>query len=204
VYTQADAPLDDLYIKVPKGVEVENGRCEDYVMNVNKNVYSTHQAGWVWNKHLIAKLKLIGFTQSKIDECVFYQGQCIYVLYTNDSILVGPDDDELDAIVNDMQTSGLNLMVEGKIDDFLGMNIDRWDDGTFNLMQPHLIDQILKEMRLHSNNVSVKTMPAAVSKALKWHSGSQSFDRHYNYRSIIGKLSFLDKSMRPDPSHTTH
>jgi len=129
VYTQADAPIEDLYVKVPKGVEVENGRCEDYVMKVNKNVYGTHQAGRVWNKHLVAKLESIGFTQSKINECVFYQGQCIYVLYTDDSILIGPDDDELDAIVNDMQTSGLKLTMEGKINNFLGVNIDRRDDG---------------------------------------------------------------------------
>ena len=71
-YTQADAPLDNLYVKVPRGVEVENGKCEDYVLKVNKNVYGTHQAGRVWNKHLVNKLKSIRFTQSKIDECVFY------------------------------------------------------------------------------------------------------------------------------------
>jgi len=64
-YTQVNVPLDDLYVKVPKGVEVENGRREDYVMKVNKNVYGTHQAGWVWNKHLVTKLELIGFTQAK-------------------------------------------------------------------------------------------------------------------------------------------
>jgi hypothetical protein len=72
-YTQADAPLDNLYVKVPRGVEVENGKREDYVLKVNKNVYGTHQAGRVWNKHLVNKLKSIGFTQSKIDECVFYR-----------------------------------------------------------------------------------------------------------------------------------
>jgi len=88
-------------------------------------------------------------------------------LYTNDSILVGPDDDELDAVVNAMQTSGLKLTVEGKINIFLGVNMDRRDDGTINLMQPHLIDQILKEMRLHSDNVGMKMTPVAVLKVLK-------------------------------------
>jgi len=102
-------------------------------------------------------------------------------LYTDDSILVGPDEDELDTIVNDMQTSGLKLTAEGKINNFLGVNIDRRDDGSIHLTQAHLIDQILKEMRHHSKNVSVKTTPAAVSKTLKCYSGSQSFDRHFNY-----------------------
>ena len=108
-YTQADVPLDNLYVKVPRGVEVENGKSEDYVMKVNKNVYGTHQAGRVWNKHLVDKLKSIGFTQSKIDECVFYRNRSIYVLYTDDSILVGPDENELDAIVSDMKSAGEGL-----------------------------------------------------------------------------------------------
>ena len=89
------------------------------------------------------------------------------MLYTDDSILVGPDDNELDAIVSDMKSAGLNLTIEGRIDDFLGVNIDRRDDGTIHLTQPHLIDTILKEMRLHSDNVTVKTTPAAVSTILK-------------------------------------
>ena len=203
-YTQADAPLDDLYVKVPKGVDVENGKREDYVMKVNKNVYGTHQAGRVWNKFLVSKLESIGFIQSQIDECVFYCGRCIYVLYTDDSILVGPDDDELDAIINNMQTVGLGITVEGGIDDFLGVNIDRRDDGTIHLTQPRLIDQILKEMRLHSDNVKVRQTPAAVSKILKRMSDSEDFDKHFNYRSIIGKLNFLEKSTRPDISHAVH
>jgi hypothetical protein len=203
-YTQADAPLDNLYVKVPRGVEVENGKREDYVLKVNKNVYGTHQAGRVWNKHLVNKLKSIGFTQSKIDECVFYRQRCIYVLYTDDSILVGPDDNELDAIVSDMKSAGLNLTIEGRIDDFLGVNIDRRDDGTIHLTQPHLIDTILKEMRLHSDNVTVKTTPAAVSTILKRESRSEKFDGHFNYRSIIGKLNFLEKSTRPDISQAVH
>jgi len=203
-YTQADAPLDNLYVKVPRGVEVEDGKREDYVMKVNKNVYGTHQAGRVWNKHLVDKLKSIGFSQSQIDECVFYRKRCIYVLYTDDSILVGPDNNELDAIVNDMKRIGLKLTIEGSIDDFLGVNIERRDDGTFNLTQPHLIDTILKEMRLHSDNVSVKTTPAAVSAILKRDSDGIAFDGHFNYKSIIGKLNFLEKNTRPDISHAVH
>jgi len=167
-------------------------------------VYGTHQAGRVWNQYLVDKLKSVGFKQSAIDECIFYRGHCIYVLYTDDSILVGPDDDELDAIINDMQNAGLKLTADGKMDDFLGVNIDRKDDGTIHLTQPRLIDQILREMRLHSDNVSVKSTPSAISKVLKRLSAKMTFDKHFNYRSIIGKLNFLEKSTRPDISYAVH
>ena len=34
----------------------------------------------------------LGFKQSKVDERVFYRGQTLYVMYTDDSILDGPSD----------------------------------------------------------------------------------------------------------------
>jgi hypothetical protein len=64
------------------------------------------------------------------------------VLYTDDSILAGPDEQELDNIIKDMISSKLVLTVEGNISDFLGVRIEKRTDGTVSLTQPHLIDQI--------------------------------------------------------------
>ncbi|KAI2507505.1 hypothetical protein MHU86_6893 [Fragilaria crotonensis] len=118
----------------------------------------TRQAGRVWNKHLIEKLKKVGFVASRIDECLQYRGgQSVFVLYTNDSILAGPDSKELDSIIEDMKKAELDLTVEGDIADFLGVNIERSEDGkNFNLTQPHLIDDILKELRLEADKTAIK------------------------------------------------
>ena len=90
-FTQA--PVDrNLYMKIPKGFEVEGAKEGEYVFNIKKNTYRTKQAGRVWNKHLCAKLEKVGFKQSIIDECVFYKKDMIYVLYTNNSILAGPSE----------------------------------------------------------------------------------------------------------------
>jgi hypothetical protein len=65
---------------------------DNYVLNVLRNIYGQKQAGKVWNQYLTNKLiGTLGFTQSKTDECVFYRGKMMYVLYTNNSILVGAD-----------------------------------------------------------------------------------------------------------------
>ena len=203
-FPQADAPLDDLYVKIPKGFEIEKGRNEDYVFKVNKNVYGTHQAGRVWNQYLVDKLATVGFEQSKIDECVFYRGNCLYILYTDDSILIGPSDDELDKTIAAMQSTGLKLTVEGKLDDFIGVNIEKRSDGTFHLSQHRLIEQILNDMRLSSTNVNAKQTPAMVSKNLRRNTHSDDFDGHFDYRSIIGKLNFLTSSTRVDIAHAVH
>ena len=101
----------------------------------------------MWNKYLVDKLvNVVGFKQSKVDECVFYKGSTVYVLYTDDSILAGPDKAEIEEIIEDIKKADLDITVEGDLQDFLGINIDRKEDGTIHMTQPHLIDQILKDL----------------------------------------------------------
>jgi Reverse transcriptase (RNA-dependent DNA polymerase) len=90
-------------MKIPKGFEVQDMKSDEYVLKIDRNIYGGKAAGRVWNKHLIQKLTKIGFKQSEIDHCLFYRGQAVYVLYTDDSILAGPDKAELDHIVDDME-----------------------------------------------------------------------------------------------------
>jgi hypothetical protein len=203
-YTQAEAETDNLYMKIPKGFEINDGNSDEYVLKIQKNIYGQKQAGRVWNKHLVSRLQAVGFKQSMIDECVFYRGRSIYVLYTDDSILAGPDEAELDEIVEAIKSAGLDLTVEGDISDFLGVNIKKDSDGNVHLTQPHLIEQVLKVMRLDKSNVAVKQTPAASSKLLRRHLESQAFDGHYDYRSIVGKINYLEKSTRPDISCAIH
>ena len=143
--------------------------------------------------------KAIGFTQSTVEECVFYRGQSVYVLYTDDSILAGPGKSKLDRIIEDMKRVGLKLTVEGDISDFLGVQIERKPDGTpIHLTQPHLIGQILEDLRLDGPDVATKSAPAKVGVMLHRHTESQPFDGHFfNYRSVIGKANYLEKSTRP-------
>ena len=77
-----------MYMKIPKDFEVEGGNEEDYVLKIKRNYYGQKQAGRVWNKYLVHKLKKVGFKQSAFDECLFYKGNAVYVLYTDDSLIV--------------------------------------------------------------------------------------------------------------------
>ena len=96
-FTQA--PVErECYIEIPKGICTKNKG--EHVLKVEKNIYGQKQAGRVWNQHLVRKLANdVGFTQSEHDKCLFYKGNVIYLLYTDDSILTGPDDDELDQVM---------------------------------------------------------------------------------------------------------
>ncbi len=73
------APVErDMYMEIPKGFTVSIPG--DYVLQIHRNIYGQKQAGRVWNKYLVKKLKGIGFTQLTSDECVFVRPPAIYVL----------------------------------------------------------------------------------------------------------------------------
>ena len=48
----------------------------------------------------------------------------IYILYTDDSILFGPTQKEIDSCIEAIKVAGLKITVEGDIKDFLGVNIE--------------------------------------------------------------------------------
>lgn len=201
-YNQAP-PERELYMEVPRGYKVANAT-EPYVLELTRNTYGGRQSGRVWNHYLVDKLKSIGFVQSKIDECVFYKGKIVYVLYTDDSILAGPDAKELDRTIEKMRKV-LDLTVEGELSDFLGVKITRHKDkNEIHLTQPQLIDQILQDLRLKQEKAKPKDVPMRSSTILLRHLNSPRFDRHFHYRSIIGKLSYLEKGSRSELAYPVH
>jgi hypothetical protein len=103
-----------------------------------------------------------------------------------------------------MKAVGLNLTVEGDISDCLGVQIDRINENTFNLSQPHLINDVLKELRLDGQNVAIKKTTVASSRTLCRHLDSQPFDEHFNYPQVIGQLNYLEKCSRLDISCAVH
>jgi len=199
------APVErELYMEIPRGFEIKGvANTKDYVLKLHRNVYGQKNAGRVWNRFLVSKLvNEVGFVQSKIDECVFYKGSVIYVLYTDDSILAGPDKTELDKVIEEIRRAKLNITLEGDLTDFLGVNIVR-KGNSVSFTQPHLIDKILEAVGMTGDEVKTRDTPAKTSVLLSRHSNSEDFDRSFNYRSVIGMLGYLETT-RNDISYAVH
>jgi len=190
---------------VPKGHDYPGADRTRDVLRLNRNVYGQKQAGRVWNKYLVDKLvNKVGFVQSKVDECVFYKGNVIYVLYTDDSILAGPDQHEIEEVIEAIRKAKLDITVEGDLQDFLGVNITRKDDGSIEFTQPQLIDKILSATGMNHGKVKPKDTPMASSHILRRHSDSEPFDNNFHMRSVIGMLKYLEKGSRSDIAYATH
>ena len=181
---------------------MSKGDPKNYVLRVDRNVYDQRQASRIWHKHLVNTLNTkLKFKQSAHDECVFYRGTTIYLLYTDDSMLAGPDEHEIELIINEIKASELDITVLGNLKDFLGVNISRTDDGRVHVSQPQLIKQII-DTTFQSKAIPRPT-PAKATEILRRHERLPSHDYEFNYRSIIGKLNHLERGTRSDISYVT-
>jgi hypothetical protein len=89
--------------------------------------------------------------------------------------------------------------------DYLGINIKKGADGTMELMQPHLIQSINKDLGLDRPATTTCCTPAQTSKDLGKHLDEPPLDESkFQYRSVIGKLNYLEKCSQPDIAHAVH
>ena len=192
----------EMYMELPQGVEMRHGRGKTHVLRLLKNLYGQKQAGRVWNKHLHAKLSSIGFQQSKYDDCLYYRGTTMFAVYVDDGIFASPNDEDINQAINDLRSIHCDIEDQGELSDYLGVNIKQ-NQGVTYLTQPHLIDQIIEDTGI-SRHASDKLTPAASTIILGADKEGKEFDYNFDYRSVVGKLNFLEKSTRPDIAYAVH
>ena len=203
-YTQA--PIDrDMYMEFPRGFTVPGGvDRKAFVLKLHRNLYGQKQAGRVWYKYLRKRLiTQAGFVPSKHDECLFFRGKVLYALYIDDSILGAPTRRKLDEAITAIKEAKLQVTLEGDLADFLGIKIERKSPNEIIFTQPHLIDDILQDLGLQHAKEGKET-PAASSRILTRNDYGADHDKSFHYRSVIGKLNYLEKATRPDISFATH
>jgi len=100
-----------------------------------------------------------------------------------------------------------DITVEGTITDFLGVKFEKRLDGSLVLSQPQLIDSILRDLKLVDGprkKAKPKRTPYKSSNILRSDRHLLEHQASWEYRSVIRKLNFLEKSTRPDISYAVH
>ena len=199
-YPQAEAECQ-LYMEIPKGFKVAGGN-ESHCLKILKNIYGQRQAGRVWSLHLKQGLQKCGFSQSNVNDCVFYNQTVIFMVYVDDAILLSPYSSEINKSLQQLRQH-FKLTEEGEIADYLGLKVQKLPNGNISLSQPHLIASILKDINF-SANTKMKSTPAVSTQLLQRDLDGDPFNEHWDYQSVIGKLNFLEKSSRPDIAFAVH
>jgi hypothetical protein len=123
-------------------------------------------------------------------------------LVVDDGIFLGNDNSKLTDAIRDIQNSGLSIENQGHPADYVGVNIKRMKDGSYEFTQCSLIDSIIEDVGL--KDAKVKPVPAKVSLRLHAFKDEPPFDLNFNYRSAVGKLNYLAQTTRPDIMYATH
>ena len=71
------------------------------------------------------------------------------------------------------------------------------------MTQPQLINQIIADADLKSN-CHLPPTPAVSSRMLRREESDPAYKGKFHYRSIVGKLNYLEKSSRPDITFAMH
>lgn len=207
-YPQADVETE-LYMDVPRGYKVpKGGRSKDYCMKVKKNLYGQRQAGRVWNRHLHNGLIGAGFVSSDVDQCLYFRDSTILLIYVDDCLMIDPDLEKVQRAFEDIKAQGFDMTDEGNLKDYLGVDVDKREDGTIHLTQPKLITRILESIGFKTaegqNRTKPRNNPALIGRTLLRSLDEPEHDKKWEYRSIIGMLNFLEKSTRPDLAFASH
>ena len=133
--------------------------------------YNKKQGGRVWNRYLVDKLSSIGFQQSAIDECVFYRGSTIFVVYVDDGLVLDPNERNLNNFVKELSDIGLKVKDQGHPADYVGVHIRKDQEGYYYFSQLALIDSIIEDVHL-THSRKVKQVPAKASQNLHAHKDS--------------------------------
>jgi len=204
-YTQA--PVDcEVYMHIPAQFIVHNntlefssaptpGNSEVYVLLISKNLYGLRQAGNNWFDKLRDSLLSRGFSQSSIDPCLFIRKDIILIVYVDDCLLFAKNEAILDSFISSLQ-SEFNLTCDGDVGAFLGIQFTRVSNNQLTLTQPGLISKIVKECGLDAESKRHNT--PAVTKLISKDSSGPQREHAWNYRMIVGMLTYLSMSSRPD------
>jgi hypothetical protein len=173
----------------------------DHCIQLKKNLYGCKQAARNWFKYLSTGLLAHGFTQSKIDLCLFLCHDCIMVVYTDDCLIFAQNDSVIDTLIKVLSDTYL-LEDQGTVNDYLGTWITKDPKTkTIHMVQPGLIESILNDLHLPVGSKAKDTPALGILYPDK---GGHPRKDQWNYRSVIGKLNFLVQHTRPDITFAVH
>ena len=189
--------------KVPPGFNISDlpnpSDCFTKVYKLLQNLYGLKDAGRTWYLHLKEGLVKRGWKQSNADSCLFMRENVILILYVDDAVLISPDLSRIKACVRSLQAD-FALTDDGPLHDYLGTRFLRSRDGSIELTQPRMIQRVLEYVGIDpsSDNVKMHDTPAASDKILNRDTDGPRRNQTWNYRGVLGCLSYLQSMVRPD------
>lgn len=186
--------IEDVYMKVPDGFDVEQGN----VLKLKKSLYGLKQSPKCWNDRFHTFICKLGFKRSNADYCLYTRvcnGSTVYlIIYVDDMIIAGDNNEQ----ISDIKVSLFNefdMKDLGIVKQFMGLNIEIDEKGELlTIDQSQYIDAILKRFGM----IDCKPSSTPMMKNLKLTIGNPEQQTVLPYRELLGSLMYLMLGSRPD------
>ena len=200
----------DIYMHVPEKFCVQDGKLElneqaphpskqRAVVKLIQNVYGLVDASYTWHQHVKKGILSVGFKQSKVDPCLFYKGNVLFILYVDDAVCLTPKEEDAKQVFKDLKAKGYVLTDEGPLLAFLGLQVKKEADG-IELTQPAFIERIIEQVGLKDERMHDTPADTILGRDEE----GQERKTDFHYRSVIGQLNYLAATTRPEIQFAVH
>jgi hypothetical protein len=193
-YTAAfvHADIDCLvYVAMPPGFGLPG-----QVWKLRKSLYGLAQSPRNYFLYTKDKLLSMGFVQSEADPCLFISADIICLIYVDDALLFYKDKQSIITLTDKMKSQGMLFREEESVAGYLGVHIDRRDNGTIHLTQKGLADKIVDSLHLSGDDVTSVDTPC--TKYVPIDEDGELAHGEFSYPSVVGQLNYLQGHSRPD------
>ena len=190
---------ETIYMKQPQGYEVTR-KGQVMVCKLKKGLYGLKQAANIWNKKLDSILKSKNFMQGSADPCLYIKRDGENVIYVNihvdDFLIASKELSAIDSTAAFLQEN-LKLIDLGFLQNYLGVEVKKNEDGFYCIKQTKYIEEILERFGLQDAKISHIPVDIGYVKATEAQPlmGNQEL-----YQQLIGALLYLAVNTRPDIS----
>ena len=185
---------EEIYMKQPPGFIVPGQ--EEKVCRLKRSIYGLKQAARAWNEAIHKEIVNLNFRQNTSDPCLYTSDTGIFLLiYVDDILVIGSDTAVMDEVMDKLKTKFVikNL---GNISKYLGIEVQKDENGNFLISQSKYIMDIVKDAGLENAKPSKYPMDSGYFKL----DHSIKLESNEEYRRIIGQLLFVSINSRPDIS----
>jgi hypothetical protein len=180
-----------VYVAMPPGFGVPG-----QVWKLRKSLYGLAQSPRNYFLYTRDKLIKMGFVQSEADPCLFISSDIICLIYVDDALLFYKNKTSIGILTNKMKQEGMLFREEESVAGYLGVHIDRRDDGTIHLTQKGLADKIIDSLHLSGEDISPVDTPC--TKYVPIDEDGELAHGEFSYPSVVGQLNYLQGHSRPD------
>jgi hypothetical protein len=198
-YLYEDYPetAEPLYTKLEPKIAQIMGRDPNQLYRVKKYLYGLPDAGRAYylgySNHLIQH----GYSRTLSDPCLFVKttetGRTFVWIHVDDTFVASTDKTEL-LTFQEVIGKKYKYKVNNNVDSYLGIHLDRYEDGSVMLTQPKLLSEVFKE---HRPDLMPGTERVTVPRRDNMDTWDMTPIDRNKYLHLLGALIYLVRS-RPD------